>query len=103
MVLNARSDFEAARVIENTVPEDAPIVGVIEEDSLIRYYSLNFYLGDRLRRSTTMAEAPDSAWVLTGSAYGTDAFSERDTVMISRRESDTRLPVYLLSPVRRDK
>lgn len=93
MVMNPRSDAEMAKVIQTKVPDDADIVSIIDEDSLLRYYSLNFYMNDRLRRSVSEADAPSGAWILTSTPSDTTR-----AVLLSKRSADTRRPVYLVSP-----
>ena len=90
-VLNGRSDVQAARAIERTVPAAAPIVTYIPQDSLIRYYGVNFYLGDRLTRVTTPDSLPDGAWLLTGEENFTG-----DT--LTRRSTDTHRVIKLVPP-----
>lgn len=92
MSLNSRSDYAAAKIIEQRVPKNAPIVSVIREDNLLRYYSINFYLGDRLRRAATYNDVPDNAWLLT---QPTDSVVG-DTLTL--RSSDTRRPIVLIPP-----
>ncbi|MDO5394700.1 MAG: glycosyltransferase family 39 protein [Bacteroidales bacterium] len=92
MVLNARSDIQAAEIIEQTVPEDAPIVTYIPEDRLMRYYSINFYLGDRLRRVERLEDVPADAWLLTSPA---DSLAG---TMLTPKSTDTRRPVILVHP-----
>lgn len=94
MFLNGRSDVTAARTIEKTVPADAPIQGVIEEDRLIRYYSINFYLNDRLRRAVTFAETSPDAWVIASRPDSTRTVVDT----LTRRSADTRRPVLLMGP-----
>lgn len=90
--LNPRSDIHAARIIEQKVPADAPIVTYIAEDNLLRYYSLNFFLNDRLRRVESLDAVPDNAWLITAPADGLTG----DT--LTRRSADTRRPAILVPP-----
>ena len=92
MVLNSRSDVHAARRVESIVPPGDRIVTVIEADSLMRYYSLNFYLGDRLRRAATFDSVPADAWLITVP----DDSIAGDT--ITARSCDVRNPVVLVPP-----
>lgn len=92
--LNPRSDLHTVAIIEERVPADAKIVSYIEQDRLIRYYSMNFYMNDRLRRVTSPDSVPPGAWLLTDKAVeGTRG----DT--ISRRSADTGRPIILVPPV----
>ena len=90
-VLNGRSDVHAAEQIETIVPDNDLIVSYIPQDSLLRYYSLNFYLGDRLRRVESLDSVPSGAWLLTG---------EPDIagMPLIKKSPDTRRPVKLVSP-----
>jgi 4-amino-4-deoxy-L-arabinose transferase-like glycosyltransferase len=92
MALNARSDYHAAQVVKQKVPDGEKIVSVIDYDDLLRYYSLNFYLGDRLRRVPTLNDVPDDAWLLTEPRDGLAG----DT--ITAKSCDTRRPVILVRP-----
>lgn len=90
--LNPRSDIQAAQIIRQKVPGDAPIVTYLPQDNLLRYYSINYYLGDRLRRVATRDQIPAGAWLLTNPGDGFDG----DT--ISMRSADTRKPIILVAP-----
>ncbi len=90
--LNPRSDIHVARIIEQKVPADAKIVSYIAEDRLLRYYSLNFYMNDRLRRVASPEDVPADAWLITAP---TDSL-QGDT--LTRRSADTRRPVILIAP-----
>ena len=46
MLLNPKSDRPAAEAVARQVPKDAPLYGVITGDSLLRYYTINYYLDD---------------------------------------------------------
>lgn len=94
MVLNARSDVHAARAVEQRLdPADAVVTYI--PDSLSRYYTMNFYLGDRLRRVENPTEVPDSAWLITAPEY-CDGAHAGDT--IARRSCDTRRATVLVAP-----
>ena len=56
-------------------------------------FSINFYMGDRLRRVASPDSVPPGAWLLTDKlADG----MQGDT--ISRRGADTRRPIILVPP-----
>lgn len=91
--LNPRSDIHTVAIIEERVPAGAQIVTYIEQHRLLRYYSINFYMGDRLRRVASPDSVPPGAWLLTDKlADG----MQGDT--ISRRGADTRRPIILVPP-----
>jgi hypothetical protein len=94
MVLNARSDRHAAEAIKARVHDDEHVVSLIDYDDLLRYYSINYYLGDRLRRVKTINDVPAGAWLIT---EPNDSL-QGDT--ITARSCDTRRPVILVAPVR---
>jgi hypothetical protein len=79
-------------MVKQKVPDGEKIVSVIDYDDLLRYYSLNFYLGDRLRRVPTLNDVPDDAWLLTEPRDGLAG----DT--ITAKSCDTRRPVILVRP-----
>jgi 4-amino-4-deoxy-L-arabinose transferase-like glycosyltransferase len=93
MALNERSDVHAAQKIKETVPADAPIVSVIDYDNLMRYYCINYYLGDRLRRAESTADVPGNAWLLTEPREGLTG----DT--ITAKSCDTRRAIILVKPI----
>lgn len=62
-VLNTKSDLPVARDIERLYPSTAPIYSLVD-DSMLRYYTINFYLDDRLRRFD--AELPAEGYLLVG-------------------------------------
>ncbi len=92
-VMNPRSDIEAARYVNSTVPEDAPIVTSIVEDSLMRYYSINFYMNDRLRLAGDSVSR--GTWLITNSLAPADTVRAE---VLTERSSDTRGRVYLVRP-----
>lgn len=62
-VLNPKSDLPVARDIACMVsPSDA--IYTLVDDSMLRYYTINFYLADRLRRFD--AELPSAGYLVVG-------------------------------------
>lgn len=92
-LMNPRSDKIVAEKIREMVPADAPIVSHIEGDSLMRYYTTNFYLDDRIRLYNDTV-SPD-AWIITD-APNMGANSE--PLLLTERSCDNRKPVYLIHP-----
>lgn len=90
MVLNPKSDLSAAVVIDSRVPRNVNIFGVVDSDRLLRYYTINFYLGDRMKRAATTDSVPPGAWVVSSSL---PAGVQGDT--LKRRSCDTRDPIIL--------
>lgn len=93
ILMNARSDIKGARKITAIVPADAEIKTYISGDSLMRYYTINFYLKDRLRLAEDTLSR--SEWLLTGTLSPEDTVS---AITVSEKSCDTRKPVYLLRP-----
>lgn len=62
-VLNAKSDYPVALEIETAYRSEPHLYSLVN-DSMLRYYTLNFYLGDRLRRFE--AELPDKGHLIVG-------------------------------------
>lgn len=62
-VLNPKSDLPVARDIACMVPPSAGIYTLVD-DSMLRYYTINFYLDDRLRRFD--AELPTEGYLIVG-------------------------------------
>jgi len=93
MVMNPRSDIHAARIVAERVPEGAPLLSDIPQDSLLRYYSMNFYLDDRIRRIEVLDSVPADAWILSG-----ESVDPVRSEIITHRSCDTRRPVFLTAP-----
>lgn len=94
LALDAKSDVYAAREIEKRVPAGAPLYGVVPQDSLLRYYGINFYLKDRMLHCRYPAQSPDEAWIVCSEADPTRPAPDT----LSRRGADTRKPVLLMGP-----
>lgn len=62
-VLNAKSDLPVACDIAEIVPSEAAIYSLVD-DPMLRYYTINFYLDDRLRRFE--AELPADGYLIVG-------------------------------------
>ncbi len=89
MVLNAKSDRLAAEAIAAKTA-GAKVYGIITDDRLLRYYTINYYLGDRVRPASNLDSVPAGAWVIAGEIpQGVLG----DT--LTRRSCDTRRPVIL--------
>lgn len=88
--VNPKSDFHAVAKIEETTGTDTPIYTFIQEDSLLRYYSVNFYMNDRLRRITNMDNISAEKWILSS-----DTTNSFNPVLIKNKSADTRQPIYL--------
>lgn len=86
--VNPRSDKAAAQQVSR-MAGDRPVVTYIPQDSLLRFYSINFYMHDRLRRVTSPDSVPAGSVLLSSVAADTGA------IMIKERSCDTRRPVYL--------
>lgn len=63
-VLNAKSDLPIAREISAMVPEPTGLYTLVN-DPMLRYYTINFYLDDRLRRFDE--QLPESGCLIVGS------------------------------------
>lgn len=100
MILNPKSDRPAAMKVNTNVPANAKIYGIVEGDSLLRYYTINFYLGDRLLRAPRWQDVPAGAYVLAPSAPqppATAACAHNLSVVdtLTARSCDTRAPIIL--------
>lgn len=102
MVLNGKSDYAALDVVSKADRENGPTYGYISADSLMRYYTLNFYIGDKLRLYSADGEAMDRVHfnVLASPADMEEVMAAYptysvDTVMIMQRSCDTRRPLML--------
>ncbi len=65
MLLNPKSDRPAAEAVARQVPKEALLYGVITGDSLLRYYTINYYLNDRMNHATNLDAVPHDAYVVT--------------------------------------
>lgn len=64
MFLNPKSDKPAAEKIAERVGSSDIIYSIIPDSSLNRYYAINFYLNDRMRRIDTVSKAPAGSWIV---------------------------------------
>ncbi len=90
MALNPKSDRPAAQKIATATRGDETVWSIVEGDSLLRHYTINYYLGDRLRRATTLDSVPVGASVIAPSVPQNII---GDT--LTRKSCDTRRPVIL--------
>ncbi len=98
MALNAKTDMEAVRRVKD-ISYGETVYSHIGYDSLIRYYTLNFYVGDRLRRLEPGIEGPITVLAPPEDldavqAMYPDADIEADTLV--KRSVDTRRPTLLM-------
>lgn len=95
MLLNPKSDRPAAEAVARQVPKDAPLYGVITGDSLLRYYTINYYLGDRMNHTTDIKAVPQGAYVVTDpqSVDNRPDYTVIDT--LTARSCDTRAATVL--------
>ena len=92
MVLNPKSDIRAAETIAAKVPADEQqyVWSVIPDDLLMRYYTINYYLHDRMRRAPSFDSVPVGQWVI---APVVPEGVQADT--IKRRSCDNRKPIVM--------
>lgn len=100
-ILNSKSDVDAARAIQQQVPADTPLYMHVSSDSLIRYYTIGFYLNDRLINLASPDSLPAGGVLISdlGAADLPAAISERyksDT--LTSRSCDTRRPAIIHIP-----
>ncbi len=100
MFLNAKSDAPAAAAIEQAANDTGPVYSLID-DSMLRYYTLNFYLGDRLRTLGSDTLPSEGGFCIITSDHLLPRLSQyttlqpADTTRIIARSCDTRRPVIL--------
>ncbi len=101
-ILNARSDRDTAAVVASLAPK-GPVYGYTS-DRLMRFYTIGFYTGDRVRRID--ADRPEGRGVLMVAERDLDAFGAfndsleapyRLTLVhkTGRKSCDLRSPLYL--------
>ena len=95
VIMNPRSDYQLKERIEKYVTPNDNVVTYIEADSLMRFYSLNFYFGDRFRSVSEYDATAKNTWLLTDTVAPQDADK---SILLTERSADTRRPVYLVSP-----
>ena len=99
--VNAKSDITSAEFISRNIPEDMPLYMHISGDSLIRYYTMGFYLGDRIINLPSPDSLPDGAALITD--LGIDDLRAIDESThradtLTHRSCDTRRPAILYTP-----
>ncbi len=98
MALNAKTDMEAVRRVRE-IARDETVYSHISYDSLIRYYTLNFYAGDRLRRLEPGLKGPLTVLAPPEDIPAVQAMYPATTIQadtLVRRSVDTRRPTMLL-------
>lgn len=100
MVLNPKSDRPAAKIIEEAAPSPTPVYSLIDDDYM-RYYTINFYLGDRVRRLETLDSLPQGKCAVILPIDKTARLDSmisgaKDTVIVTNRSCDTRHPAALV-------
>ncbi len=98
MVLNSQSDKPLVPVIEAAAPEG--VIYSTPECESLRYYSINFYLGDRMRLLPDLESAeslPAGAVVLLAPANSdtTGMGAKFDMQQLTERSGDSRRPIVL--------
>lgn len=98
-VLNAKSDYPVAKVIQDTIP-DGTIYSFIDDDYL-RFYTINFYTGDRVKLFDK--EQPENGLLIVGEKDMKLLFEKYDSkyefasiFRSNRRSCDRRQPIILL-------
>lgn len=71
-VLTPKSDMPVAGSIARMVPPSAGLYSLVDDD-MLRYYTLNFYLDDRLRRFD--AVLPDKGYLIVGRGDASELLS----------------------------
>lgn len=98
MVLNAKTDMEAVRRVRE-ISASETVYSKIGYDSLIRYYTLNFYAGDRLRMLEPDIKGPITVLAPPEDLPTVQAMYPKSTIeadTLVRRSVDTRRPTLLL-------
>lgn len=95
MLLNPKSDRPAAEAVAGQVPKDASLYGVITGDSLLRYYTINYYLNDHMNHATDIEAVPHGAYVVTDpqTVDSRSDYTVLDT--LTARSCDTRAAAVL--------
>lgn len=104
-VLNPKSDFPVARELEAAYPADTHLYSLVN-DPMLRYYTINFYLSDRMRRFD--AELPEAGHLIVGrndtelllSPY-TDSYAFTLDRAFDHRGCDVRQPIDVYSFVKK--
>lgn len=90
-VMNPRSDSHLVGIIKHTTGSAAVLYMDIKADSLLRYYTLGYYMDNRLRMYNPSTVRPGN-WVLTDEL---DYARCTQYTTLSSRSCDTGKPVYL--------
>ncbi len=95
MVLNGKSDKPAMPHVEEVLNAGIPVYGYISSDSLMRYYTLNFYVGDAIKRlDPSNMPTPPFALLCNPDDLPKGLTPERSDTIVTR-SCDTRRPVLL--------
>ncbi len=100
LVLNPKSDRAVAEEIRPLVEAKVPVYSLIE-DSLMRYYTVNYYLDDHLRRLETVSahglKLPFAVLVQEQMLPQLSGYvaADCDTMMLTRRSCDNRRGIIL--------
>lgn len=100
MVLNPKSDRYAAPEVMKAAATVGPVYSLIP-DSLMRFYTLNFYCGDIIRRGETNTLPSEGGFCLLLNPADAPSASiapglRPDTLLLTPRSCDTRRPIALL-------
>lgn len=100
MVLNAKSDFHHVAKIAEAQRDTGPVYTYISADSLLRYYTLNFYMRDQLRLLPEGKPADESYVILASPDDMKELMRKRriapaDTAVAIPKSCDTRRPVMI--------
>ncbi len=97
MILNGKSDIKAVPPCQEVLERNVPIYTYIAEDSLIRYYTLNFYLGDRLQILDPTNLPPRPFALLCNPADVPAPLQSAPADTITPKSCDTRRPIILVN------
>ncbi len=100
MVLNPKSDRDAVPEVMKAAATVGPVYSLIP-DTLMRYYTLNFYCGDIIRRGETNTLPSDGGFCIllnpdVPASAPLPAGLRADTLLLTPRSCDTRRPIALL-------
>ncbi|MDE7024343.1 MAG: glycosyltransferase family 39 protein [Paramuribaculum sp.] len=103
VILGAKSDRPVAEAVQQTVPADAEIYSWVSTD-MLRYYTVNFYLHDRVR-VLNPESLPQSGHLLVGESdrelieplLSEHGYEVKEVLNSNHRSCDTRQNILLLT------
>ncbi len=83
LLLNPRSNISAAAEVESMASGSTPIYSYLGDDPYMRYFTMNYYLGDRMRMLEKDTSVPDSSLLLMNRKFEQELKAKRPEVHVA--------------------